>query len=110
MALKTPTPTIQLDFRVLLYPEEGFWIAHCLETDLACEGSEPDEAFGGLVDITNALVEQALAEGDIKSVFSTAPVDILHMYALAPRQKSGARPLNLHGAINRVERRQYTLA
>ena len=66
----TTEPRVRLDFQVLVYPEDGFWIAHCLETDLAAEGSNPKSAFASLIDITNALVENAVSEGDIRSVFS----------------------------------------
>ena len=106
----TTEPRVRLDFQVLVYPEDGLWIAHCLETDLAAEGSNPKSAFSSLIDITNVLVENAIDEGDIPSIFSPAPPELWHMYSIASEPKSPSRrPRRLNSFVQRVSRRQLVL-
>lgn len=97
---------IRLDFQVLVYPEGNWWIAHCLETDLASEGGTPVEAMKNLVDISNHQIQTLLAEGDLNSLFSPAPPEIWRMYATAPDRPAARKPKTAAKPINRISVRQ----
>ncbi len=97
-------------FRALVYREDGFWIAHCLETDVAAEGDSPAEAVHALGELLTTLVEQAIKEGDLRSVFSPAPHDIWRLYGLGKESKVTARLPKRRSSIDGIEVRELALA
>ncbi|MCI0332691.1 MAG: hypothetical protein L0228_05670 [Planctomycetes bacterium] len=100
---------IRLDFRVLIYKEAEFWIAHCLETDLVAEGASVTEAIDYLIDISNVQIQAAIEEGDLASLFSPAPADIWRMYAVAAEGPS-RRPRKAIKQVNKLSVRQFATA
>ena len=60
--MRAMSDNIRIDLRVLMYREDAFWIAHCLETDLVAEGETAAQAMDGLIDITNVQIQAALAK------------------------------------------------
>jgi hypothetical protein len=88
---------IRLEFSVLVYPEDHWWIAHCLEMDLPAEGDTPDKAIRNLVDIALVQIRSALSEGDLQSIFSAAPPELWKAFAIAtdltPPRKRLAKPI-----------------
>lgn len=100
---------IRLDFRVLIYKEDEFWIAHCLETDLVAEGASMSQAIDSLIDISNVQIEAAIDEGDLASLFTPAPPDIWRMYAIAAEGPS-RRPRKAIKQVNKLSVRQLATA
>jgi len=100
---------IRLDFQVLLYRENPYWIAHCLETDLVAEGKTVAEAVDNLIDISNVQIQSALDEGDLASLFSPAPADVWRMYAVSAEGPS-RRPRKAVKQVNKVQFRQLATA
>ena len=100
---------IRLDFRVLIYREEPFWIAHCLETDLVAEGKTVSEAVDSLIAISNVQIQTALAEGDLASVFSAAPPEVWRMYSVAAEGPT-RRPRKAVKQVNKMQFRQLATA
>ena len=78
-----PTPEVKLDFQVLIYPEDQWWIAHCLEMDLPAEGKTPDEAFKNLLEIARIQIEDALERQNLASIFSAAPAELWRQFAFS---------------------------
>jgi len=74
---------VRLSLRALIYPENGWWIAHCLELDLVAEGETPLKAFEALQSLTELQVETAMDEGNLQSIFRQAPPEILAAFATA---------------------------
>lgn len=110
---------IRLDFqvliyRVLIYREDDFYIAHCLETDLVAEGGSATEAIENLVDISNVQIEAAVSEGDIKSLFSLAPPELWQMYAISADASSAdaisRMPRRINRSVNRLNIRKLAAA
>jgi predicted RNase H-like HicB family nuclease len=97
-------------FRALVYREDRFWIAHCLETDVAAEGESPADAVHTLGELLTSLVEQAIKEGDLRSVFCPAPHDIWRLYGLGKESKIAARLSKRRSSINGIEVRELALA
>jgi hypothetical protein len=100
---------IRLDFRVLIYKEDEFWIAHCLETDLVAEGGTLAQAIDHLVDISNVQIQAAIEEGDLAALFSPAPADVWRMYAVA-REGPSRRPRKAVKQVNKLSIRQLATA
>jgi hypothetical protein len=99
---------IRLDFQVLIYREDEFWIAHCLETDLVGEGKTADEAMRTLIDISNVQIQAALDAGDLASIFSPAPPELWRSYAVA-RERISNRPEQAIKPVNRLSVRELAL-
>ena len=74
---------VRLTLSVLIYQEDSWWIAHCLETDVVAEGNTAVRAFENLISLTNLQIEAAMSEGDLQSVFRPAPPSIQAVYAVA---------------------------
>jgi hypothetical protein len=72
---------IRLGLSVLIYPEDQWWIAHCLEMDLPAESSSPSEALDNLFDVANVQIESALEQGELQSIFSPAPPELWKQFA-----------------------------
>lgn len=100
---------IRLDFRVLIYREEPFWIAHCLETDLVAEGKTVSQAVDNLVAISNVQIETSLEEGNLAAVFSPAPPDVWRMYSVAAEGPT-RRPRKAVKQVNMMQFRQLVTA
>jgi hypothetical protein len=103
------TGEIRLDFQVLIYREDDFWIAHCLETDLVGEGDTMAQAMRTLVDISNVQIQAAIDAGDLASIFSAAPPDLWRSYALG-KQRFSKRPRRAIKPVHRLSIRELALA
>jgi predicted RNase H-like HicB family nuclease len=70
--------------RVIIYCEEkDCWIAHCLEMDLVAHGLSPIEAVQHLRDIIDFQISSILETGNLESLFSRAPDDIVDLFNAA---------------------------
>jgi len=83
---------VRLTLRALIYQEDSWWIAHCLELDLVAEGKTPVKAFENLQSLTALQVATAMEEGDLQSIFRTAPPEILAQFAVAYDRDMRRRP------------------
>jgi predicted RNase H-like HicB family nuclease len=108
----TASPSsIRLDFQVLIYPEDGVWIAHCLEMDVAESGATPKAAVEALIDVANVLVEDAIRSGSLDSIFHSAPKEVWSLYANAPDDVAMASPpRKLAAPVNRIQFRNLAPA
>jgi predicted RNase H-like HicB family nuclease len=97
---------MKLDFQVLVYPEDDWWIAHCLEMDLPAEGNTPDEAIQNLLDIARVQVEDALKHQNLTSIFSAAPAELWRQFAFGKQKRSQAR---VHSPFNRLSVRELAI-
>ncbi|MBX3414634.1 MAG: hypothetical protein KF708_18245 [Pirellulales bacterium] len=98
---------IRLDLNVIVYWEDEWWIAHCLELDLPAEGSSPEEAMESLMGLIMLQVTTALAEGNIESVYAPAPAELWRMFSIARDMNISLTPSQ---PIHRVNARELTLA
>ena len=103
--MATKKVKIRLDFNILVYREDSWWIAHCLEMDLPAEGSSPEEALDNVTQLIDFQIENALEESDLASIFSPAPPDLWRAYAIASdyQQKAQRR---YRKPINRLDVRE----
>ncbi len=74
-----------LMIHVLLYREEDFYVAHCLEFDLVAQGATTQEAFQNLLDAIELQAAYAQETGDLESLIQPAPREYWQMLAMAER-------------------------
>jgi len=67
-------PDFNLD--VLLYRENGAWVAHCLQLDLVEAGATPEEAEENLAGVISHHIQWALEDDDMEHLFHPAPPDV----------------------------------
>lgn len=87
-----PMKAIRIDLRGVVYRDNQWWIAHCLEMDVVAEGETPPEAIRDLIALCDLKIKDALGEGDTRSIFRPAPAKIWDLYARA-RNKRVPKPL-----------------
>jgi hypothetical protein len=100
------SPT-QIDLRVITYPEEGVWLAHCLELDIVAEGDTAKKALADLIDLCCLQIKTASDEGDLISIIRPAPPEYWKMYFSA-RKKKRIKPAG-NGILSQIEEREFEL-
>jgi predicted RNase H-like HicB family nuclease len=93
---QAPHPAFHLD--VLLYREEGEWVAHCLQLDLVEAGATPEEAEAALAGVIRAHIEYALADNDMEHLFHPAPPEYWRQFWAAEPQGGREIPLTVPSA------------
>lgn len=83
--------------RVLLYPEGGSWVAHCLEFDLVGAGAQQDEALQQLAGAIETQVAWSVEQGDPSLLFSPAPREVEVLFAAGQDIEICAATLDLRG-------------
>ena len=94
-------PKRKTPLRVVLYQDQGVWIAHCLEFDLLGDGPTKEEAARQLEKAIATQFESFLENKDINNLFSPAPAEIQRMFAEADDEPDGM--LRLEAIGNDVE-------
>ena len=74
IARRTMAMDFQLD--VFLYPDEGGWLAHCLQLDLAEWGETLEAAQANIFDVIRAHIESAVEDDDLEHLFHPAPPEV----------------------------------
>ncbi len=83
-----PLGAIRLDFRALVYQDGEFWVAHCLECDLATQGDSPKDAVSELNDALEILIDYAASKGDLRPLYLPAPLKLWTLFAEISEKKS----------------------
>ncbi len=74
-----------IPIRTLLVPDQGGWVAHCLDFDLRAEGLQPEEALDALEEAISEHLRQARAGRT--PLFRSAPPEVLEAYAQAAQAR-----------------------
>lgn len=74
-----------IELRGVIYREGPWWIAHCLEMDVAAEGDTPFEAVSSAAELCGLKIEDAMREGDMRSIYRPAPPELWDLYDQAKR-------------------------
>ena len=74
---------MSITLRGIIYPEEGVWLAHCLEMDIVAEGKTPEQALRDVIDLCQWQLQVAKKEGDIGSAFKPAPREYWKLFSSA---------------------------
>lgn len=77
----TQKPLLQLN--IVIYKEEGEWLAHCLELDLVTTSENPRQAYDDMRDVIKAHIEFAVKNDNWQHIFKPAPPEAWNrMFAL----------------------------
>jgi len=82
----------RIELSGVAYRDGRWWVAHCLEMDVVAEGDSPLEALKEMVALCGLKIEDAIREGDVRSIFNAAPPQIWELHARG-EQKETAGPL-----------------
>lgn len=85
---------------VLLYREEGQWVAHCLQLDLVEAGATPEEAEEALIGVIQHHIQWALEDDDLEHLFHYAPPEVWKKFFAADPERFREIPLKAPG--NRI--------
>jgi len=100
---------LSIPLRAVIYHEDRDWLAHCLEMDIVAEGRTPARALADLIDLCVFQISAALEEGDLKSVFQSAPPDIMLMFSLG-EEFGTAKRKKLPPPVQSFEARKFIIA
>lgn len=100
---------LRLPLRIVFYREDGDWIAHCLEFDLAGDGPTKDGALASLSAAIRIQVEESLKTGNLDNLFMPAEGKYFRMFATGKDTTAldltmGSVPFN----AERTEYREYS--
>ena len=73
--------TLRMRLRTVFYHEDGEWVAHCLEFDLAGTGPTKAQALRMLMDAISIQIDETIESGNIDNLFCPADSRIFRMYA-----------------------------
>jgi hypothetical protein len=105
--MATASKDLQIDLRVVVYREDAFCLAHCLELDIVAEADSPQQAVRDLIDLCNLQIKTAMEASDLTSVFRPAPPEFWKLFYTAKKKK----PIKLarNGPIGQIEEREIEL-
>jgi len=109
MATVKSRENLRIDLRAVAFQEGEWWIAHCLELDLAAEGKSSADALRDLLDLVDTQIQTAVDSGRLESVFRPAPPQIWAMFSEAADVPLPGKK-NLHRLVERFEARKLSLA
>jgi hypothetical protein len=66
-------PSIKLN--VLIYKEDGEWVAHCLQMDVIATSTDRSTVEDDIVDLIKAQVEYAIDHDNMSNIFKPAPME-----------------------------------
>ena len=102
---------VMIELRGVLYREAQWCIAHCLEMDVVAEGDSPFEAFSSLVELCGIKIEEAMKDGNLRSIFRPAPHEIWELYTRAKRfRKPPGTTISLPNRVSRFDARALQFA
>jgi predicted RNase H-like HicB family nuclease len=87
MALSFPWLATSPLLHFLSVQDEGMWVIHCLDFDIASQGMTEEEAQRNLVNAIELLFEQAVEEKNEAGIFKSAPQDLWEIFVKAPTPK-----------------------
>lgn len=88
---KSP-PSVKLN--VLLYEEDGEWIAHCLQMDIVTSSVNQSVVIEEILDLIQAQVEYAIDNNNMDNIFKSAPAE--DWERLAHFQKCEVRKITIN--------------
>lgn len=95
------------NFRVVVYFEEGWWLAHCLETDTIGQAKTREAAIDDLKDALSLHINGSLADGNPGNIIQLADPVYWHMFFTAPRSESPPRRIPVSSTTAAFETAEY---
>ena len=100
-----------IELRGVVYREGQWWIAHCLEMDVVAEGDSAFEAISSVVELCGIKIEEAMRDGNLRSIFRSAPPEIWELYARAKTfRKPPGKTIPMPSRVSRFDARSLQFA
>ncbi len=100
-----------MPLRIVLYQQDGDWIAHCLEFDLCGDGNTQEEALDNLDRAIFIQIEESVAHDNAANLFSPADARIFQMFAEGKDRVVSVPAIRLNTEIVEIQdvtAREYT--
>lgn len=91
LSLFTKNPSIKLN--VLVYEEEGEWIAHCLQMDIVTANKDKEAVQDDIIDLIKTHVIYAFENDNMAHIFKPAPPE--EWEKLSHFQRCGVRKFTI---------------
>ncbi len=102
---------LHMPIRVVLYRDDGAWVAHCLEFDLMGDGETKTQALANLSDAISAQVQASLELDNPDNLFHPADGRLFAMFAAGRSVAEGDLRLKLGSiTIDETATREYDAA
>ena len=85
---KAKAKPLSLHIDVVVYREEGLYVAHALQLDLVVTAPTEKEAMDDLIDVCVAQISDAFENDNLKYLFRSAPLEAWQKW----RKAKGKRP------------------
>lgn len=85
MNLFRRSPKIKLN--VVIYKEEDYFVAHCLQMDIVTTGETPEEAQKNMDDLIRVQVSTAFENDNLEHLFRSAPKEIWQRFIEAKKAR-----------------------
>lgn len=103
----TLATNLRISLRAVVYQEDDWWLAHCLELDLVAEGKTAKDALANLQGLCAFQIKVAWEDGDLESIFRPAPPETWRMFFLGVEMPAPRKP---QSPIDRFEARKLVFA
>ena len=101
----------KIQLRGVVYRERQWWIAHCLEMDVVAEGDSPFEAVSSAVELCGIKIEEAIRDGNLRSIYRPAPPELWELFDRGKRFRNPpGTTINLPSHVSRFDARSLQFA
>jgi len=98
----------RIPLQIVLYQDQGEWVAHCLNFDVAGDGATVEEALRRLTEAIGIQVEETFKHGNVDNLFSPAESKFWRMFAEGKDVVHGELELSTNRVIiESTETREY---
>ncbi|MDZ4684830.1 MAG: type II toxin-antitoxin system HicB family antitoxin [Planctomycetaceae bacterium] len=102
---------LRIPMQVVFYRDDGQWVAHCLQFDLAGVGDTKADAIALLSEAIDIQIRESLKSGNPRNLFSPADSELFQMFAagqdVAESELRVAIAPHPDIVIERTEAREY---
>jgi predicted RNase H-like HicB family nuclease len=78
-------------FSILSKPQDGMWVAHCMELDVVAVAPSMEEAEEDLESIIKAQIEYCINNNNMENLFRSAPQELWDEYLRASKKNSSKK-------------------
>ena len=72
---------LRIPLRIVFYPCDGQWVAHCLEFDLCGHGPDKPTAVQSLAEAVRLQLLDSIDSGNLRNLFTPADSDVFAKFA-----------------------------
>ena len=74
--------SLPFHFDVLVEPQDGEYVAHCLQLDIVAAGQTREAAVSDVIDLIQAQIEFAVEHDNVENVLKPAPPEVWQRFTM----------------------------